>query len=347
MPSNPARISPRRRTSPLRVAARHRRIVACVAPLAVVALGAAVMLAGTNGGAAQAVVGLGTAKSFSVLAGAGITNTGPTTIGGDVGTFPTPAESGFGSVTFAGGTNHHGDKVTMGAKNDLVTGYNTAAGATPSNTVPTELGGNTFLPGVYDAGTLGITGTMTLNTEGDPNAVFIFKAASTLTTATASRVIVIGSTSACNVFWQIGSSATLGTGSHLVGTVLALTSITATTGATIAGRLLARNGAVTLDTNTITTPVCAAAATTTTSVGGTSTTAGATPTSVAATPTTAPAGTTTSTVASSPAPTTVTTTTTPGSAASPGATTTTVVGTPAPGTPGSATPATPALPHTL
>jgi len=328
-------------TSPVRVASRHRRIVACVTPLAVIALGAAVMLPGTNSGAAQAAVGLGTATSFSVLAGAGITNTGSTTIGGDVGTFPTPAESGFGSVTLAGGTNHDGDAVTQGAKDDLVTGYNTAAGATPSKAVNTELGGKTFTPGVYNAGTLAITGTMTLNTQGNPNAVFIFKAASTLVTASASQVVVIGSTNACNVFWQIGSSATLGTGSHLVGSVLALTSITATTGATIAGRLLARNGAVTLDTNTITTPVCAAAATTTTGVGATTpTTAGATTTSSAVSGTTSGAGATTSTLTSSPAPTTTTTsattTTAPGS---PAATTSTV-----PGTPGSGTPA---LPHTL
>jgi hypothetical protein len=333
-------------TSPVRVAARHRRIVVGIAPLAVLALGAAVMLPSTNGGAAQAAVGLGTAKSFSVLAGSAITNTGPTTVAGDVGTYPTPTETGFGSMTFAGGTNHHGDAVTQVAKDDLVTGYNTAAGATPSTAVATELGaGKTFTPGVYDAGTLAITGTMTLNTQGDPNAVFIFKAASTLVTASSSRVVVIGSTTACNVFWQIGSSATLGTGSHLVGSVLAMTSITATTGATIAGRLLARNGAVTLDTNTITTPVCAAAATTT--VAGATTTptsAGATTTTSAVSPTTARAGTTTSTRVSSPAPTTTTTaaattTTAPGS---PGATTTTV-----PGTPGSPTPVTPALPHTL
>jgi hypothetical protein len=337
--------------SPRRAAGRHRRMVARIAPLAVVALSGAVMLASTNGGAAQATVGLGTAANFSVLSGAGITNTGPTTVGGDVGTSPTPAETGFGSVTFAGGTNHDGDAVTQVAKNDLVTAYNTAAGATPSKSVPTELGaGKTFLPGVYNAGTLGITGTMTLNTQGDPNAVFIFKAASTLTTASGSRVIVIGSTSACNVFWQIGSSATLGTGSHLVGSVLALTSITATTGATIAGRLLARNGAVTLDTNTITTPVCAAASTTTTvgstptTSGATPTTTGATPTTSGATPTTLVAGATTSTVASSPAPTLAPTTTTP---ASTGPTTTTVPGTPAPGTPGSGTPTGPGLPRTL
>ena len=120
--------------------------------------------------------------------------------------------------------------------------------------MPTELGGRTLTPGVYTAdtaGTLGITGTLTLDTQGDPAAVFVFKAASTLITAANSSVSAIGGGGAC-VYWQIGSSATLGIGSHLVGSLMALTSIAATTGATVKGRLLARGGAVTLDSNTIT-----------------------------------------------------------------------------------------------
>ena len=98
--------------------------------------------------AAQGPVGLGTADSFAVLAGSGITNTGPTTITGDVGTFPTPSETGFGSITL-NGTNHDGDAVTQGAKNDLVGAYNDAAGRTPVTNVPVELGGSTLLAGVY------------------------------------------------------------------------------------------------------------------------------------------------------------------------------------------------------
>lgn len=204
-------------------------------------------------------VGLGTASSFAVLAGAGITNTGPTTITGDVGTFPTTTETGFGSIILSG-TNHMGDAVTQGAKDDLVTAYNDAAGRTPVITIPTELGGSTLNPGVYDSsdGAFGITGTLTLDGQGDPGAVFIFKMASTLVTASSSNVVLIGGAQSCNIFWQVGSSTTLGTSSILRGTVLALTSITATTGATVDGRLLARNGAVTLDTNTITRSVCAA-----------------------------------------------------------------------------------------
>ena len=119
-----------------------------------------------------------------------------------------------------------------------------------------ELGGTTKTPGVYDspAGTFGITGTLTLDAQGDPNAVFIFKAASTLITASASRVNLVNGAQASNVFWQVGSSATLGTYSVLRGNVLALASITVTTGVTVDGRTLARTAAVTLDTDTITTP---------------------------------------------------------------------------------------------
>lgn len=207
--------------------------------------------------AAQAPVGLGTANSFAVLAGSGITNTGATTITGDVGTFPTTSESGFGSVTI-NGTNHAGDSTTQGAKNDLVTAYNDAAGRTPVSTIPTELGGSTLTAGVYDsnAGTFGITGTVTLNGEGDPTSVFIFEMASTLITASASNVVLINGASACNVYWRVGSSATLGTGSTFRGNILALTSITVNNGVTVIGRILARNGAVTLQNDTITRPAC-------------------------------------------------------------------------------------------
>lgn len=216
--------------------------------------------------AAQPPVGLGTATSFAVLAGTGLTNTGHTTITGDVGSFPTASEAGFGACPAADcvtlhGTNHAGDAVTAGAKNDLVTAYDDAAGRTPATTIATELGGQTLSPGVYTsgAGTFGITGTLTLNAHGNANGVFIFQMASTLITASSSRVVLLGGAQGCNVFWQVGSSATLGTGSTFRGNILALTSIAVTTGVTVAGRVLARNGTVTLDTDTITRATCAAA----------------------------------------------------------------------------------------
>jgi len=230
--------------------------------LTVALAGMLIAFASGAASAATAPLPLGTATSFSVLAGAGITNTGPTTIAGDIGTFPTPTESGLGSVTL-GGTDHAGDAVTQQAKTDLTTAYNTAVGSGPPTSVATELGGTILTPGVYNSPTLGITGTLTLDTLGDPNAVFIFQTASTLITASNSSVIVLNGAQACNVYWQIGSSATLGVNSHLIGSVLASTSITATTGATIQGRLLAENGAVTLDSNTITNNTCASLPTTT------------------------------------------------------------------------------------
>jgi len=180
-----------------------------------------------------------------------------TTINGDAGTFPTTTETGFGSVTLIG-INHGGDSVTQGAKTDLVTAYNQAAATGPAIPVVADLGGQNLAPGVYNSSSsLGLTGALTLS--GGSSDVWIFQAGSTLTTHTGSSVVLSGGAQSCNVFWQVGSSATIGTGSAFKGTILALTSITVTTGATIEGRALALNGAVTLDTNTITKSTCAAA----------------------------------------------------------------------------------------
>jgi len=219
----------------------------------VVAVFAAVMLVTLVGGAAAAAVGvpLGTAGKFAVLAGSGITNTGPTTVTGDVGTYPTTTMTGTGSLTI-NGTNHAGDAVTQQAKKDLVTGYNTAAGEGPTSPIVADLGGQNLSPGVYNsASSIGLTGTLILNAHGKKNATFVFQAGSTLTTASSSVVKLVNGAQACNVYWQVGSSATLGTGSSFRGSILAHDSITVTTGVTILGRVLARNGAVTLDTDTI------------------------------------------------------------------------------------------------
>ena len=142
------------------------------------------------------------------------------------------------------------------------TAYNDAAGRAPGTTFsgPTDLGGNKLTAGVYKSPTsFGITGTLTLDAQGDPSAVFLFQGGSTLVTAPNSRVALINGASPCNVFWQVGSSATLGVGSTFVGSILALASISANTNAIVQGRLLARNGATTLDSNTVAKPVCAAA----------------------------------------------------------------------------------------
>lgn len=213
-------------------------------------------LIGGSADAAQAPVGLGTADNFAVLSGQGITNTGPTTVNGDLGTSPNPAVTGAGLTV--NGSIHAADAVASQAQADTTIAYNDAAGRTPVSTVATELGGQILTAGVYNsaAGTFGITGTLTFDAQGDPNAVFILQAGSTLITASNSTVALVNDASACNVFWQVGSSATLGTNSTFRGTILALESITVTTGVTIDGRALARNGAVTLDTDTITRATC-------------------------------------------------------------------------------------------
>jgi type VI secretion system secreted protein VgrG len=278
------------------------------------------------GGAAAAPtpVSLGTADRFAVLGGSAITNTGPSTIIGDVGSSPTHDETGYTPCPGAAncvslvGTNHNSpdpnDAVTQQAKTDLITAYNTAAGEGPTSPISADLGGQTLVAGVYNNGSsIGLTGTLTLDGQGDPNAIFVFQAGSTLTTASASRINLTGGAQSCNVFWQVGSSATLGTGSTFRGTILALTSITVTTGVTVDGRVLARNGAVTLDTDTIIRPTCDQQATTSTAAATTApaTTATTAATTTAPATTTTPATTATGSVAGTTTSTTSTTGTTP------------------------------------
>ena len=221
--------------------------------------------------AAQAPVNLGTTSSFAVLAGTTITNIGTSTIngdaGGNVGLFPGSDLTGLETITISGAV-HLNDAVASVAQNDLVIAYDDAAGRTPVTRIAAELGETTLKPGVYDSaeGFFQITGTLTLDAEGDPDGVFIFLTQSTLITASGSNVNMINSARYCRTFWQVGSSATLGTNSHFVGHIFALTSIAAKTGATVQGQLMAINGAVTLDSNTITNGICASAATTTPTV---------------------------------------------------------------------------------
>ncbi len=201
---------------------------------------------------------LGTADSFAVLGGSTVTNTGPTVVNGDLGVSPGSAVTGFPPGT-VNGTTHAADAVAAQAQSDVTIAYNDLAGrACNTNLTGQDLGGLTLTTGVYCfSSSAQLTGTLTLDAQGDPNAVFIFQIGSTLTTASGSGVNLINGAKSCNVFWQVGSSATLGTTTTFRGNILALTSITATTGATVDGRLLARNAAVTLDTNTVTRAQCA------------------------------------------------------------------------------------------
>lgn len=254
---------------------------------------------------------LGTADPFAILAGSAVTNTGPSVINGDVGVHPGTAITGFPPGT-VNGTIHSADPVAQQAKDDLVTAYNDAAGR-PSTAVATELGGNTFFAGVYSNSTeLGLTGTVTLDGQNDPSSVWIFQAGSTLITASNSTVALINGADPCNVFWQVGSSATLGTDTTFVGTILALTSITVETGSTVQGRALAQNGAVTLDTNVFNLPDCAAPPTSTeTSTTATSTTDTTIPTTTETTTTDTTTPTTTETTTTDTTVPTTTETTTP------------------------------------
>jgi hypothetical protein len=196
--------------------------------------------------------GLRTAGPFAVLAGQGVQNTGPTWISGELGTSPNPAVTGFPPGT--SGVQHKADAVALQAKSDLTGAYTRAANAPcpgTNNLTGVNLGGKTLVPGVYCQTTAPtLTGTLTLNGSG----VYIFQIGGTLITASGSRVRLIGGAQPCEVFWQVSSSATLHVSTSFVGNIMALTSIAMQTGATLEGRALARNGAVTLDTNRIIQP---------------------------------------------------------------------------------------------
>jgi len=258
-------------------------------------------LSGPASAAGPSPVGLGTAAAFAVLAGTpAVTSTGATTITGDLGIHPAAAVTGF-PPGIVNGTIHAADAVALQAKNDLVSAYVDAAGR-PATATHGTLGGLTLVGGVYNAGgvTLGLTGTLTLDGQNDPSSVWIFQATSDLVTASSSSVSFINGAQPCNVFWQVTSSATLGSGSTFGGTILALTSITMNSGVSVNGRALARNGDVTLISDAITRSTCVAA-TTATPVA----TVAATPTATVAptaAPTAAPTTATTSAPTASPKP---------------------------------------------
>jgi hypothetical protein len=242
---------------------------------------------------------LGTAEIFAVLGGSTVTNTGLTVVDGDIGVSPGSAVTGFPpGIVVAPGVIHEADAVAAQAQSDVTIAYNALAGQPCDlNLTGQDLGGLTLTSGVYCFDTSAqLTGQVTLDLEGNPNAVFVFQIGSTLTTASGASVVSINGGPSCNAFWQVGSSATFGTNSAFTGNVIALTSITLNTDATVTGKVLARNGAVTLDTNTISR--CIAAPT-------------STPTS---TPTNTPTNTSTPTAISPSTPTPTATNTPPATA---------------------------------
>ena len=243
---------------------------------------------------------LGTAASFAVLGGSTVTNTGATIVSGNLGVSPGSAVTGFPPGSVVNGTIHRADAVASQAQTATTTAYNSLAGQACNTTLTgQDLGGKTLTSGVYCfASSAQLTGTLTLNAQGNANAVFIFQIGSTLTTASNSSVILINGGSPCNVFWQVGSSAIVGTTTTFLGNILALTSITLKTSANVTGgRALARNGAVTLDTNNVDALGCAVGIATVTPTATATTTT--TPTATAVPPG-APMPTATPTVAVPP-----------------------------------------------
>ncbi|WP_331730849.1 ice-binding family protein (plasmid) [Kitasatospora sp. NBC_00070] len=251
-------------------ALRWRTISTWTATMVFVAAAAITMVTSPAHAVATAP-SLGAADSFAVLGGQSVTNTGPTVITGDVGVSPGTSITGLLPVQVTGAI-HQTDAVAAQAQTDLTAAYNNAAGQASDVTLtsPGNLGGLTLAPGVYTAASsINLTGTLTLDALGNPNAVWVFQIGSTLITASDSNVLLVNGASPCNVYWQVGSSATLGTGTDFVGTIMALASVGLDTGAALEGRALAQTaGSVTLDTNVITRPNCAGGTTGGTTTGG-------------------------------------------------------------------------------
>lgn len=211
----------------------------------------------SNAMAQQAAVQTGDTKNFAILAGSTITNTGSTVVYGDIGLFPGTSFTGSADIVLDGEIFLTDTDASL-AKDALVEAYNDVAGRTPVTIIATELGGQTLLPGVYasESGTFEITGTLTLDAQGDPEALFIFQMASTLITASNSKIELTNAANSCEIYWQVGSSATLGVDSSFAGRIYASESITLNNGAEVAGQILAMTGAVTLDNNVVSNQLC-------------------------------------------------------------------------------------------
>jgi LPXTG-motif cell wall-anchored protein len=254
-----------------------------VPAIALVAIIAIFVLTGRSASNAVGPVLLGNSTNFAVLAGSGITNTGATTVsgtaGGDMGSSPTPAFTGEATVTTTGTKYLAAEAIVGGAKAALDTAYLDAAGRPSTSVIAADLGGQTLVGGVYSgASSVGLTGTLILDGANNADSVWIFQAGSTLTTASSSVVSLINGAQACNVFWQVGSSMTLGTGSNFVGHVFAQTTITDDGGSTVNGQLLARDAAVNLNNTNIINDACITPTPTPTATATATATPTATPT---------------------------------------------------------------------
>ncbi|SOC47695.1 Protein of unknown function [Blastococcus aggregatus] len=241
----------------------RRRLGAAAAALALLTT-AGLLLDQSSSARAATSIDLGAADGYAVLAGAGITNTGSTEITGDLGTAPTPAVTGESDIVLDG--VHRTVPEATAAQAGLLAAFNAAAAQAPTQTISADLANPaaTLTPGVYTQATaMGLTGTLTLDGQGNADSVFIFQAGDTLTTGSASRIVLTNGAQACNVYWRVAVSATLGSDSEFVGTILAGMTITLDDRAEVTGRLLAQNGAVTLIDNVITRPVCSTPPTTT------------------------------------------------------------------------------------
>ncbi|MCW2992657.1 MAG: hypothetical protein JWQ18_152, partial [Conexibacter sp.] len=220
------------------------------------------LCAAAAGTAEASTIDLGTARSFVALGGQAVTNTGPSVLNGDLGVSPGTALSGFGAPAVVNGATHANDALAAQAQLDLTTAYDNAAGqpvAPADDLTGTDLGGLVLPAGAYRyTSSAQLTGPLTLDAQGDPNAQFVFEIASALTTASASSVNLVNGASACNVYWQVGSSATLGSTTAFQGNLMALTSISLNANASVIGRVLARNGQISLIDNVLSAGGCGA-----------------------------------------------------------------------------------------
>ena len=260
-------------------AALLRRLVAAL--LALTMAGAVLTFGNTAYAADVATVPLGASVNYSVLGASTVTNTGASILNASLGLSPGTSITGFPpGLVVAPATIETATPAALQAQSDLTAAYLDAAGRSVDATTAADLANLNLVAGVYSGpgkSPLSLTGPLVLDGAGNNDSVFIFQTNSTLTTASSSTITLINGAQECNVFWQVGSSATLGSGSVFAGNILALSSITVTTGVTVHGRALARNAAVTLDTDTFTVPTCASTITASRQVPPVTTAPGAQP----------------------------------------------------------------------